>query len=148
MPFYESIILLYALHYRYANSMEGTTKMHRSISTEDVMEYPMHVPPRDVLLVKEEDVEYRDGKLAKSNGTTRVSFDKSNSSESSEDPSGVNITGMFTFDGSFSMELRVCRLIPHTTRTRREAVRRSLASDKSSEENLMAGYNQSMLLNV
>ena len=137
-----------ALYYRYADSMEGTTKMHRSISTEDVMEYPMHVPPRDVLLVKEEDIEYRDGRLAKSNGTTRVSFDKTNSSESSEDPSGVNITGMFTFDGSFSMELRACRLIPHTTRRRREAVRRSLASDQSSEENLMAGYNQSMLLNV
>ena len=105
------------------------------------MEYPTHVSPQDVLLVKEEDVEYRDGKLTKSNGTTRISLGRNTSSELGEDS---NNTGIFTFDGSFSMELRACRLIPHTTRRRREAVRRSLASDQSSEENLMAGYNQSM----
>ena len=66
---------MYVLFFSYMESPEGTKKMHRTITSDDVMEYPMHVPPRDVQLVKEDDIEYRDGRLVESNGTTRVSLD-------------------------------------------------------------------------
>ena len=119
--------------------------MHRTVVTEDVVEYPMHVPPKDIQLVKEEDVEYREGRLSKSNGTTRFSLNRkfTDNIPTIHTPGDDPDIDMFTFDGSFSMELQVCRLVPQATRRRRAITRQYLANDLSSEENLMAAYNES-----
>ena len=115
--------------------------MHRTVMTEDVIEYPMHVSTQDILLFKEEDIEYQEGYLTKSNGTTRVSF---NSKSYSEEDNNTDMVDVFTLDGQFSLELKVCRRIPHVSRQKRSVVSEYLASDLSVEEKLMATFNQSM----
>ena len=109
------------------------------------MEYPMHVSPRDIQLVKEEDVEYREGRLFKSNGTTHVSLNQkfADNSPTSDTPGDDPDIDMFTYDGSFSMELQVCRLVPQAARKRRTISTRYLSSDMSVEENLMSAYDES-----
>ena len=132
-------------HSSYQQGKDGSIKMHRTVTSEDVVEYPMHVPPRDIQLVKEEDVEYREGRLFKSNGTTHVSLNQkfADNSPTSDTPGDDPAIDIFTFDGSYSMELKVCRLAPQATRKRRAITRQRLASDSCSEENLMAAYNES-----
>jgi len=129
----------------YQQGENGSTRMHHTVMTEDVVEYPMHVPPQDIQLVKEEDVEYREGRLSKSNGTTRVSLKRkfTNNSPTSDTPGDDPDIDMFTYDGSFSMELQVCRLVPQAARKRRAITRQYLSSDLSVEENLMSVYDES-----
>ena len=129
----------------YKQGEDGSTRMHRTIMTDDVVEYPMHVSPRDIQLVKEEDVEYREGRLLESNGTTHVSLNRkfTDSMHTTDRPGDDPDINMFTYNGSFSMELQVCRLVPQATRRRRAITRQYLDSDSSSEENLMATYNES-----
>lgn len=119
------------------NSPDGTTKMHRTISSGDVMEYPMHVPTQDIDLIKEEDIEYRDGRLVKSNGTTRVSLDHA-ASQNGISPDEARI---FTVSGSFSMDLKVCRHIRHATR-KRSIIQQKIESESSLEETLMASFDE------
>ena len=111
------------------------------------MEYPMHVSPRDVLLIKEADVEYRDGRLTKSNGTTHVSLDRfkfGDASSTPTDPEETNsIVDVFKVNGSFTMELKVCSLAPQSGRKRRSNAQQNLARDSSSEENLLASFDES-----
>ena len=131
--------------YSYQQGENGGTKMHRTVMTDDVVEYPMHVPPRDIQLVKEEDVEYREGRLSKSNGTTHVSLnrrftDNAPTHDTSSDDPDID---MFTYDGSFSMDLQVCRLVPQAARRRRAISKQYLVSDLSVEENLMSVYDES-----
>lgn len=120
------------------NSTDGTTKMHRIITSEDVIEYPMQANRKDIQLVKEEDIEYKDGQLVKSNGTTILSLDKEHVPHKTSERDFVDI---FTVSGSFSMELRACRLAPHATRRRRNSVQRKLQSAYSSEESLMGSFD-------
>ena len=126
-------------------SPEGTKKMHRIITSEDVMEYPMHTPPRDVQLVKEEDIEYRDGRLVRSNGTTRVSLDQPTSYDdiSPDEDTETDYPDVFTVSGLYTMKLKACRFVPQAARRRRSSAQRNLESDSSSEENLMASFDQS-----
>ena len=126
-------------------SPEGTNKMHRIITSEDVMEYPMHVPPRDVQLIKEDDIEYRDGRLVKSNGTTRVSVDQPTSYDdiSPDEDGETDYPNVFNVSGSYTMKLKACKFVPQATRRRRSFAQRNLDSDSSSEENLMASFDQS-----
>ena len=136
---------MWSAHSSYQQGEDGSIKMHRTVMSEDVVEYPMHVSPRDIELVKEEDVEYREGRLSKSNGTTHVSLNRrlTDKTSTSDTPGDDPAVDMFTFDGSYRMELKVCRLAPQATRKRRAITRQHLASDSCSEENLMAAYNES-----
>ena len=131
------------MHSSYEKSGDGYIKMHRSISREDVMEYPTHIPVEDVDLVEEEDIEYRDGKLFKSNGTLNLTVERVRPSHvESPAPDDDKFQNMFNARGSYSMELGVCRHVRLTARRRRSKVRRSLQSKSSSEETLMASFDQ------
>ena len=132
--------------FSYVNSEDGTIKMHRSISNNDVVEYPINIPEEDVELTEEEDIEYKDGRLVKSNGTMNISMEKALSSQEEFTPDDIdqdnNFSNMFNARGSFVMELKVCRLVPLTARGRRNAVRKHFNSDSTSEESLMASFDQ------
>lgn len=123
----------------YMDSANDTRKMHRIITSEDVIEYPMQVNSKDIQFVKEEDIEYRDGKLVKSNGSTILSLNQEHVPQEGSEGYFVDI---FTVSGSFSMELSVCRPAPRTTRKRRNSVQRNLQSAHSLEETLMASFDQ------
>ena len=58
-----------------------------------------------------------------------------------EGPS-AGFSDVFTKHGSFSMELKVCKVHSHTAR-RRSAVQLNLNSDSPSEETLMASFDES-----
>ena len=119
--------------------------MHRSISNNDVIEYPMDIPDKDVELTEEEDIEYRDGRLVRSNGTMNISMERTLSSHNEltpDDSEDNNFSNMFNARGSFLMELKVCRLVPLTARGRRNAVREHFDSDSTLEESLMATFDK------
>ena len=67
------------MFFSYPDSVDEVRKMHRTIDSEDIIEFPMHIPTRDVTLHEEEDIEYKDGRLIKSNGTLHLSIDSSTS---------------------------------------------------------------------
>ncbi|CAI8009366.1 hypothetical protein GBAR_LOCUS6308 [Geodia barretti] len=120
--------------------------MHRSISNDDVVEYPANIPAGDVELVEEEDIEYKDGRLVKSNGTMHLLVERVMSTQQDDgtptEDHEDEFSNIFNVRGNFSMELRVCRLVPRTARRRRGAVRENIDSDSSSEETLMASFDQ------
>ena len=122
--------------------------MHRSISNDDVVEYPANIPAGDVELVEEEDIEYKDGRLVKSNGTMHLLVERVMSTQQDDgtptEDHEDEFSNIFNVRGNFSMELRVCRLVPRTARRRRDAVRENIDRDSSSEETLMASFDQSM----
>lgn len=47
-------------------------KMHRIITSNDVIDYAVHIPGDDMVLDKEEDVEYKDGVLTHAAGTVDI----------------------------------------------------------------------------
>ncbi|CAI8021652.1 hypothetical protein GBAR_LOCUS12822 [Geodia barretti] len=125
-------------HYSYPDSVDEVRKMRRTIDSEDIIEFPMHIPTRDVKLHEEEDIEYKDGRLIKSNGTLHLSIDSSSTSrlEGSDEFSNA-----FTAHGSFSMELKLCRISARFSRKRR-AIQKSVDGSYSVEENLMATFDE------
>lgn len=130
--------------YRYAGSKEGLYKMHRTIDSEDVQEHLMEVPPRDIDFHQEDDIEYRDGRLLRSNGTMTFSLRGATPVTGGEEESRETdeFSPVFSTNGSFYMQLKVCRFVPPAAR-RRRAVVRSLVSGASMQENLMAVINES-----
>ena len=48
--------------------------MHRTITSDDVMRYPNGVRPRDVQFHEEDNIEYRGGRLMKSNRMVTVTM--------------------------------------------------------------------------
>ena len=131
----------------YTPSEEGSIKMHRTITSADVMEYSTEIPARDVDLVEEEDIEYRSGRLIKSNGTMHLSVERGRQEDTdSDDNLEQQFSNVFNARGSFNMELKLCRLVPLTARRRRNAVRQNLNGAYSSEESLMASYDKGIEL--
>ena len=127
--------------FSYPESLDEVSKMHRTINSEDVIEYPMHVRARDVSLHEEEDIEYRDGRLTKSNGTMSISIDTSKTSaDSNREESDDEFSNVFSAHGSFTMELRLCRV----SSRRERAVQENVDSSSSVEEGLMATVDESM----
>ena len=92
--------------------------------------------------LEEEDIEYRSGRLIKSNGTMQLSVERGlQEGTASDDNLEQQFSNVFNARGSFNMELKLCRLVPLTARRRRNAVRQNLNGDSSSEESLMASYD-------
>ena len=48
---------------------EGTLRMHRKVTSGDVVDYASHVPVDEVELDKEEDIVYKKGVLTHASGT-------------------------------------------------------------------------------
>ncbi len=48
--------------------------MHRSVKSNDVMDFSSHMPADDVDIDSEDDIEYNNGVLVASSGTNTVSF--------------------------------------------------------------------------
>ena len=51
---------------------EGTLRMHRKVTSEDVEDYASHVPGDEVKLDKEENIVYKKGMLTHGSGTVAV----------------------------------------------------------------------------
>ena len=128
----------------YADTPEGIAKIHRTVNSQDVIEYASHVPPQEVQFHEEDDIEYREGKLVKSNGTVHLSVDRS-APLSNRDGGDQLFADVFTTRGSFNMELRMCRVIQRSSR-RRRATQQKIEGSQSLEESLLATINESGFL--
>ena len=69
-------ILQYSAACSYTASLqemkEGTLRMHRKVTSDDVEDYASHVPKDEVELDKEEDIEYQKGILTRASGTVET----------------------------------------------------------------------------
>ena len=126
--------------YSFSDSPEGTRIIHRTVTSDDILEYSSGIPTRDVQLQEEDDIEYRDGRLVKSSGKMHLSVDKEIHSSDDESPGMAEFADVVTAHGTFSMELEECRT-PHTRR--RREVKQYLDGGSSLEEGLMATYDES-----
>jgi len=80
---------------------DGVQRMHRYVNSEDVEQYPDDTHPRDILLTKDEDFEYKSGILYHSSGTTFVEISISPQRKvqqfADEEESSSNLTNLHTF---------------------------------------------------
>jgi hypothetical protein len=129
-------------HYTYSSMHGEVRKMHRSIRSYDVLEYSSNIGAQDVHFYEEDDIEYRDGTLIKSNGTLFFSTDKTNDGSfktHETDP----LSSVTTAQGSFSMQLKACKFVSSDDRRRKRAVQQQdLDRSFAKEENLMAKFDQ------
>ena len=115
--------------------------MHRTVKSIDILEHSSEVGAEDVEFHEEDDIEYRDDKLVKSNGTIFISIDKTSGGSVRGQLDTDPLSGIATAQGSFSMQLKECNIVSHEERGRR-AVPQSLDDSSSVEENLMAKYDE------
>ena len=113
--------------------------MHRTVTSDDVLRFPNDISPRDIQFHEEDDIEYRDGRLIKSNGTVHLSLDKSVTIQETDGQSDI-----VTIHGHFYLQLLDCRDIPSDYRSRR-AIQSDLESTSSLEETLMASVDESYI---
>ena len=128
--------------YSYSAGQGGKNKIHRTVTSEDVLEYSSGVHTRDVQLREEDDIEYRDGRLFRSSGNMYLSVDKEIHSSGQGSGGMDEFADVVTARGSFNMELNECRTV-WPTRRRRRAVQQHLDGAFSLEEGLMATYDES-----
>ena len=127
--------------YSFLDTPEGTRIIHRTVTSDDILEYSSGIPTRDVQLQEEDDIEYRDGRLVKSSGNMHLSVDKEIHSSDDDSLGIAEFADVVTAHGSFLMELEECRTPLHTRR--RREVEQYLDEGLSLEEGLMATYDES-----
>lgn len=108
--------------------------MHRTIGEEDIITFSTGALKKDVRAKKEEDIEYRSGKLYHSTGNATVKV----LSKYEDD------VGFLSVSAAYNLELRQCYTLPNHTYTRH---RRSVsgALEDSKEDSLLSSYNQCKL---
>lgn len=142
---------------------ENGILMHRTIKSEDVLEYASGIPKRDVLLTKEEDIEYRSGALYHSSGKTHIKM-LGIGDQGNEDFSRINPLAntpqkqkadephareyddsiklnRFSADGYYSLDLAYCHNVPKISARKHRSLQQSTRTVQST---LMAQINQSM----
>ena len=127
--------------YSYDEAPEGSQKMHRHVETNDVIEFSANANKKDIKLTKDEDIEYRNGKLYHSAGTTDIKLKegKSRLTEGKE----KSISEALKVHGSYSLQLDHC-----SARTARSTIRhrRSIENkinENMMEENIIANFDES-----
>lgn len=124
--------------YRYTeDSGSGNKRMHRHIESDDVIEYSSEARKKSVNLLKDEDIEYRNGVLHHSSGSTLVKL-KGVQSQGEQERS---ISEAFSAQGSYSLDLQQCYIPDKHMQSRQ---RRSLSSKMNGdlkEEDLKAHFD-------
>lgn len=111
--------------------------MHRSVRSYDVLEYSSNITVEEVKFQEDDDIEYRDGTLIKSNGTLFFSMINDGSmKEQEKDPLSV----IARAQGSFSMKLSGCKIVSHNERRKRAI--KGIDDSSSQEETLMAKLDE------
>ena len=117
--------------------------MKREVRRGDVSEYSSEATREDIDTSKEEEIEYRKGKLQHSSGNT--SFHLINGSDSDPDPDldPVSLSQKFYASGSYDMKLQACRKL---NKFAHRALKRKIFADlrqDPSEEDLKAKIDKS-----
>lgn len=115
--------------------MENSTKMQRIIEEGDIINYSTGMPKEDFKFKQVEDIEYRNGSLYHSGGSTEVKIENDNMDQPS-------FSDIFSASGSYNLDLRLCYSVRHHQRVKQ---RRSIQiDDDMQEEGLRATDDESM----
>lgn len=119
----------------------GDEVMHRTIKSDDIIDYFTGAKSADFKLSKNEDIEYRGGRLYHSSGNTDIKIKgKSKLKSSGEQKS---FSDAFSVHGSYSLNLEHCYAQPKTTLDRQRRSLSAAMDDDMTEEGLKASYNKS-----
>ena len=111
--------------------------MHRHIDGDDVIYYSSGTKKKNIKLLKDEDIEYRDGLLYHSSGSTMLHI------KQKEDGTAVenSISEAFAAEGSYTLDLQQCYIqTKHMQSRRRRSVSEEMRKD-SMEEDIKAHYD-------
>ena len=128
------------LSYRFEEEKDGIKKMHRSVNSDDVIEYTTGAKKSDLQLTKEEDIEYRDGTLYHSAGNTSVMVKRSRVEEATGE--NKSLSDAFSAKSSYHLDLKRCYIQSNEEKGRR---RRSLNYNMdydTKEEDLRGAFNK------
>ena len=121
------------MHYidsRYIPSDTNVQKMYRHIEGDDVIEYSSGANKKNVKLMKDEEIEYRNGFLYHSSGTTEIKLKGSNEDENLVEHS---ISEAFVAQGSYSLDLQQCSLDRRVQSRQRRSVSEEMNKDLTEE---------------
>ena len=115
--------------------------MHRHIEGDDVIDYSTGAKKKDVKLLKDEDIEYRDGFLYHSSGNTVLRIKHGQNAKAVE----KSVTEAFAAEGSFTLDLEHCYVpAKHVQSRHRRSVDEEMQKD-STEEDIKIHYNKSKI---
>lgn len=117
--------------------MENSTKMQRIVEEGDIIDYSTGMPKEDFKFKQVEDIEYRNGSLYHSGGSTEVKMEN-DLNDNVDQPSFSDI---FSASGSYNLDLQHCFSVRHHQRAKQ---RRSIQiDDDMKEEGLRATFDES-----
>lgn len=114
--------------------------MKRTIRRDDVSEYSNEVTKDDIDTTKDEEIQYRSGRLEKSSGVT--TFHLVNNSYNDSDLESFSLSRAFSASGSYKMELQACRRVNNRALgVQKKRIFSEMKRD-SKEEGLKASVNK------
>lgn len=116
--------------------------MHRTIESDDVIEYSTGAKKQDFKLERSEDIEYRGGKLYHSSGGTSIKV-KGKNDQSGGDEDHMSFSKAFSAHGSFSLDLEQCYSQPQRARARQRRSMSEKMNQDTIEESLKVLFNTS-----
>ena len=123
-----------------ASESRNVQKMHRSIKSDDVIDYSTGARKRDIQLTKDEDIEYRDGILYHSSGDSLV---KIKDRKETQDDSQKSFSDAFSAHGSYNLDLHECHPQTVEERSRQRRNVDDQMSQNMKEEGLKISFNTS-----
>ena len=126
---------------RHEQGPSNVKKMHRHIDDNDVIDYSTGAKKKNIKLLKDEDIEYRDGFLYHSSGSTVLRIKQGQNAKAVE----KSVAEAFIAEGSFILDLEHCYVpAKHVQSRRRRSVDEEMQKD-STEEDIKVHYNKSKI---
>ena len=92
------------LYNRHEKGPSNVKKMHRHIDGNDVIDYSTGAKKKNIKLLKDEDIEYRDGFLYHSSGSTVLHIKQGQNAKTAE----KSVAEAFAAEGSYTLDLEHC----------------------------------------
>lgn len=126
----------------------GLLKMRREVRKSDIRDFSSSASKDDIDTSKDEEIEYRDGKLQRSSGNTSFHLVNDSDSHPDSDTPSLSLSQTLSGSGSYNMELQTCRRVGRFVY--RAEMRKILADirDSSNEEGLTAKIDKSENLSI
>ena len=123
---------------RYEKGPSNVKKMHRHIDGDDVIDYSSGAKKKNIKLMKDEDIEYRDGFLYHSSGSTVLRIKQGQNAGVVE----KSVAEAFTAEGSYTLDLEHCYIPAKHVQSRRKRSVDEEMQKESAEEDIKTHYDE------
>ena len=127
---------------------DGFVKMKREVRKSDISDYSSKASKDDIDTSKDEEIEYRDGKLQRSSGNTSFHLvnDSNSDREHDSDTNSLSLSQTFAASGSYNMKLGSCSAVNRNAyRTKKKKVLAAISGSLSEKESLNAKIDKSKI---